>query len=104
MINYVESSNKCRSQLLLSYFDEVDVKRCGKCDVCIERNKVELSEFEFSHIVDFIKPSLIFNPLSLSEIIDINPKIPENKIIKVIQWLEDNNKIFKTTENKYRWL
>lgn len=104
MINYVDSSNKCRSQLLLTYFDEVDVKRCGKCDVCIERNKVELSEFEFSNIVDFIKPGLIFNPLSLNEIIEINPKIPENKIIKVIQWLEDNNKIFKTQDNKYRWL
>ncbi len=104
MINYVESTNKCRSQLLLTYFDEVDVKRCGKCDVCIERNKVELSEFEFSNIIDFIKPSLIFNPLSINEIIEINPKIPEIKIIKVIQWLEDNNKIIKTSDNKYRWL
>ena len=104
MINYAESSNKCRSQMLLSYFDEDDVKRCGKCDVCIERNKVELSEFEFSNIVDFIKPGLIFNPLSINEIIEINPKIPENKIIKVIQWLEDNNKIIKNSENKYRWL
>ncbi|MBI9037288.1 MAG: RecQ family ATP-dependent DNA helicase [Bacteroidales bacterium] len=104
MIDYAESTNKCRSQLLLSYFDETDVKRCGKCDVCIERNKVELSEFEFSNIVDFIKPGLIFNPLSIAEIIDINPKIPENKIIKVVQWLEDNNKIIKNSENKYRWL
>lgn len=34
MWSYVQESDKCRSKLLLSYFDEWKVKDCGRCDVC----------------------------------------------------------------------
>jgi ATP-dependent DNA helicase RecQ len=44
MIHYAESTHKCRSQALLAYFGEPDARRCGKCDVCIQRNKIELTD------------------------------------------------------------
>ena len=58
MIKYVQTDNKCRSQLLLSYFGEKNSKRCGACDVCISRNKTQLSELEFDILVEEIKPIL----------------------------------------------
>lgn len=39
MVNYVENSTECRSQLLLAYFGDDDAPPCGHCDVCIEERK-----------------------------------------------------------------
>lgn len=34
VISYCESSDVCRSQMLLAYFGETDAPLCGHCDVC----------------------------------------------------------------------
>ncbi|MBP6312467.1 MAG: RecQ family ATP-dependent DNA helicase [Flavobacteriales bacterium] len=34
MLAYVKNSKTCRVRVLLSYFDEPDLKDCGQCDVC----------------------------------------------------------------------
>lgn len=39
VINYVESKYRCRSQILLTYFDDYSSKPCGQCDVCLNQNK-----------------------------------------------------------------
>ena len=102
IINYATSTNKCRSQLLLSYFGETESKRCGKCDVCIERNKIELSELEFDIVVNQIKPFLLEKEHSIEEIVDKIKNVNKDKILKVIQWLLDKNKI-SYTDNKIIW-
>lgn len=103
VINYVENDNKCRSQQLLAYFGETESRRCGHCDVCLQRNKLELSRFEFDQVLNQIKPSLQKQPLKLEEVVTLVKKIPENKTLKVIQWLLDNEKVFYDKEQKLRW-
>lgn len=34
MVEYADNTTYCRSQLLLSYFGELDAPTCGTCDVC----------------------------------------------------------------------
>ena len=34
MVAYVKNTTTCRVRVLLSYFDEPDLKDCGQCDVC----------------------------------------------------------------------
>ena len=34
MVEYADNTTYCRSQLLLSYFGELDAPTCGSCDVC----------------------------------------------------------------------
>jgi ATP-dependent DNA helicase RecQ len=41
MINYVTQTRLCRMQVMQEYFDELDTKPCGMCDVCIDRKKQE---------------------------------------------------------------
>jgi len=103
MTTYAESSHKCRSQLLLAYFGEHNTKRCGTCDVCIERNKISLNEMEFDTMVDLIKPILKVKSCSLEELIAAADPVNEDKVIRVIQWLMDNEKISMDKEKRYRW-
>ncbi|MCX6306542.1 MAG: RecQ family ATP-dependent DNA helicase [Bacteroidetes bacterium] len=103
MISYAEETNKCRSQVLLAYFGESQAKRCGKCDVCIERNKVSLNEMEFDSIVSLIKPVLKARPCTLEELVDAADPVNEDKVIRAIQWLVDNEKISVDHERRYRW-
>ena len=39
MIEYAESKNTCRSEMLLRYFGEEKIHPCGHCDVCLEKKK-----------------------------------------------------------------
>jgi len=103
VISYVSSINKCRSLILLGYFGETDAKRCGQCDVCLERNKAELSEFEFDEIVKQIKPILIEKPYSVKEIIPLIKGVGEDRLIRAVQWLIDNDKINSDKDGKLRW-
>lgn len=41
MSNYVTQTRLCRMQVMQEYFDELDTKPCGMCDVCIDRKKTE---------------------------------------------------------------
>ena len=103
MIGYVEATHKCRSQALLAYFGESDTKRCGKCDTCIERNKLSLNEMEFNSIIDLIKPLLKTKSCTLEELVVAADPINEDKVIRAIQWLVDNEKIITDRERRYRW-
>ena len=37
MIQYAETDDVCRSQMLLEYFGEIDSEPCQHCDVCLDR-------------------------------------------------------------------
>ena len=103
MIGYAEATNKCRSQALLAYFGECDTKRCGRCDVCIKRNKLSLNEMEFDRIVEIIKPVLRTRACSMEDLVIAADPIDEDKIIRAVQWLIDNEKIITNSERKFTW-
>ncbi len=103
MISYAGSGNKCRSQILLAYFGESNQRRCGKCDVCIERNKISLNEMEFSQIVDFLKPILKTRECTLEEMVAATETTDEDKVLRALQWLIENEKIVMTPGRKYKW-
>lgn len=102
VIHYV-SSRKCRSQELLSYFGETGSYRCGVCDTCLERNKLELSNLEFENVSEQVKHLLQKQPLFINEIVHGVQSSREDKTLKVIQWLIDNEKIKNNEEGKLEW-
>ena len=103
IINYVTNSAKCRSRQLLAYFGETDTYRCGLCDVCQKRNELELSKYEFDLILNELKTRLKTHPTLLTDLVD-SLKYNEDKILKVIQWLLDNNKIRYSGEDLLEWV
>lgn len=101
MIEYAESNTRCRSVMLLDYFGE-ESARCGICDVCRERNELDLSKYEFDLILDEIKTVLSGEAPDAEELVrKIN--YPEDKVIKVLRWLLDHNKIVKDDYFKMKW-
>lgn len=103
VVAYVNSNAKCRSQQLLTYFGEQDGPRCGNCDVCKKRNEVSLSEVEFDRILEQLKPLLKEHALSLGDIISQIRGFPDKKVLDVLNWMIDNDKIILDREGHYYW-
>jgi len=101
MIDYAESKNKCRSVILLDYFGE-ESDRCGSCDVCRERNELELSKYEFDLILENIKEILSRDNPDAKELVSMINH-PEEKVIRVLRWLLDHNKIKSDEDHKLMW-
>jgi ATP-dependent DNA helicase RecQ len=91
-INYVGQSVKCRSRVLLEYFGEKQSARCGKCDICLRRNKLELTDEEFNGLREQILHLLNQQDLTVDALVE-TLRYPEQKIIQVARWLADNGEI-----------
>ena len=102
MLQYAQSTTKCRSQALLEYFGEQNAYRCGKCDVCTSRNELDMSKYEFDLILEQIKAAISSLPLELEPLVDSVKAQPE-KTLKVIKWLNDNGKITTNNEGMIEW-
>jgi ATP-dependent DNA helicase RecQ len=102
VLNYATSTAKCRSQILLQYFGEIETDRCGNCDICRKRNELELSKYEFDLILDKVKNLLRGKSFKVEDIISITNE-KEEKVLKVIQWLIDNNKIKNNEKMELTW-
>ena len=102
MLNYGSGTTKCRSQILLEYFGEKDSLRCGKCDVCQERNELNMSKYEFDLILNEIKLELQNQSCLITELAE-KVKQDEGKFKKVFRWLLENGKIQQDILGKYVW-
>ncbi|HMM10889.1 MAG TPA: ATP-dependent DNA helicase RecQ [Bacteroidales bacterium] len=100
VLDFVNNSEHCRSRQLLQYFGESNDKRCGRCDVCLRRNELEISDFEFSQISDSIKRLLQQRPYPLYELVSCFPGKREDKILKVIRYMLEIHMLAKD-ENEF---
>lgn len=90
MIDYVTSGSTCRSTFLLSYFGEYQTRRCGQCDVCLERNRLDVSDFEYEQLLEMIQKRLSESSMDTEALLgSMPPNIQEAKAINVIRWLKD---------------
>lgn len=103
MVDYVSSGSVCRSQFLIRYFGEIDVPRCGTCDVCRQRNKMALNDIEFENLRVHIRKLLKEKPMTLPELAWETDRYSEEQLIQVLRWLEDKGIIRKDDQRKYNW-
>jgi ATP-dependent DNA helicase RecQ len=84
---------KCRSQMLLAYFDETNAPKCGICDICLEEkrqlNAAEIGDVITNEIVELLSVS----SLDASELITSLKNGMEKERIETIRMLLDAGKI-----------
>lgn len=100
---YVKNFTHCRSMELLHYFGETKGKRCGHCDVCLQRNNLALSDLEFDNLLNQIKPILKSKPTEIHDLMKHIKLADEERVLNLIRWLLDINKI-KVEKGLYFWV
>jgi len=103
VIQYAESTSKCRSLVLLSYFGEKDGSPCGRCDICLRSNKEKIGEIEFERIQNKIKSLLMDKEMAVEKLVAELGEKQELKVIDIVRWLIDNERVVKTKNNLLKW-
>ena len=98
VFDYVKNDGKCKSQKLLSYFEETNSEPCGICSCCLERSKKSvISESDLKTILTLLKTE----PLSsrkLEELSNFNP----DKLTTILTSLLEKELIEITERNTYK--
>jgi ATP-dependent DNA helicase RecQ len=102
MLRYASSGSICRNQFLLSYFGQLDSPRCGRCDVCREKEDFEAGSEEFRLISDTIASLLSGQDLLLEELVEQLAMDP-GKVSKVAEWLRDQGRIQRKKDLRLSW-
>jgi len=92
---------KCRSQLLLAYFDEPNSDKCGICDVCLDEKRKRNATEVFDDITNEIAQLLSIAPLELDPLITSIKSGIEKERLDTVRRLLDAGKIKFNGEKYY---
>jgi ATP-dependent DNA helicase RecQ len=92
VLDYAQEENICRSQVLLSYFGEKNVRPCGKCDICLKKKETTVSNDDFETIRQTILKQLKTNELTINALVK-NIPFKEPKVLQVIRFMMDNGQL-----------
>jgi ATP-dependent DNA helicase RecQ len=97
VINYINNTNRCKSRLILDYFDEPNSTDCGICSYCIANNRRPKSPLETAtSILEILKEK----PLDSRDIESILSITPDETVF-ALRLLLEHNKITINTNNQY---
>lgn len=95
MIDYVEEDAVCRSRMLLIYFGEMNPRDCGVCDVCLRKNEIGLSNYEFQQIKEKVLVAVqLDEPRKINDLVDCLSEENSDKVIRVIRFLIDHSELY----------
>jgi ATP-dependent DNA helicase RecQ len=84
---------RCRSQMLLAYFDETNAPKCGICDICLEEKRQLNVDEIYDVITNEIVELLSISSLDASALITSLKSGVEKERIETIRLLLDAGKI-----------
>jgi len=87
------SHKKCRSQMLLAYFDEPDAPKCGICDVCLDEKRQHRASDIFDDITTEVIQLLSSSAFDLASLVTSTNIGTEKEKIDAIRLLLDAGKI-----------
>ena len=98
IIGYIKDEHSCRSKMIASYFNDVKVKRCGVCDNCLREKNISITKEEFEKIRQRIENLIASQPVNPKQLIREMPAFKQNKILKILHFLQEEN-IISTTDD-----
>jgi ATP-dependent DNA helicase RecQ len=98
VFNYIKNDGVCKSQKLLSYFEEKNSKRCGICSSCLDHSKRNsFSESDIETLLNLLK----IEPLSSRKLETLSTFDPDTVTILLSSLLE-RDLIELTDRNTYK--
>ena len=102
--HYAEQSNRCRTQLLLEYFNEITDSECSICDNCLKKkkqSKIELEDKEEDKATRLKIRQLLQNgAMNLSLITQIMQPVNQSKFQEIIREMVGNEEVVFDSEGK----
>ncbi|PTX18499.1 ATP-dependent DNA helicase RecQ [Pontibacter mucosus] len=93
MSRYVQTENRCRTQLLLEYFGEISDKSCRICDYCLAERKKQRQQGELSSLRSKVLELLQVKPYLPKELVQqFEPKHAET-VTELVRELLDVGKL-----------
>ena len=93
MRRYIREELECRSRIIARYFGDDQVRPCGVCDNCLRLRSTELSREEFESVMHRVLNIIKYEHLSIRELVDRVTGIRKEKLWKVIDFLQAENRI-----------
>ncbi|MGF2413652.1 RecQ family ATP-dependent DNA helicase [Ferruginibacter sp.] len=93
MLYYIKNTSLCRSKIIATYFNAATKNACGVCDNCINEKALEISKEEFETISNNILQLVQTTALPIKEIQQQLKIVKKEKIWKVINYLQAEDKI-----------
>lgn len=103
MIEYANNDSVCRSRKLVSYFDQLESKDCGVCDVCLERKKAGLDSASFQKLVEDIQFQCGVKAVKPEQLTSILKSHSPEIILEVVRYLLDNDKLHYNEQQHLEW-
>lgn len=92
MIDYTRHEHRCRTQLLLEYFGEVNYNLCGVCDYCVKRRKEVMPE-DTQPLRAAILRALDAAPLLPPDLVDKLPDHDRDEVLLTLRQMLDSDEV-----------
>jgi len=90
VVEYITTTNRCRSKMLLGYFGEEITKNCGHCDYCLKNKSKETTENITQSIINVLREK---QPITMADLIKSLPAFEEKNIVNEVRNLIDGGKV-----------
>lgn len=99
MKEYVSSTHRCRSRMLLAYFGEEDTTDCGHCDVC-NANAAAPKNYTDDELTELLLNYIGHSPMTPEQLAQRSGIKPAERVTQLIRWMLDNGLVTLTAEQK----
>ena len=92
MEKFITLERTCRSQYVGNYFGDLEMKKCGVCDNCLQQKNIHLSAEEFVRISERILQT-INGGTEIKSLLHQLEGFKKDKVWKVLDFLQDEGKV-----------
>ncbi|KGO85514.1 ATP-dependent DNA helicase RecQ [Flavobacterium rivuli WB 3.3-2 = DSM 21788] len=97
VIQYINNTTRCKSRLILDYFDEENTTDCGICSYCIAKNRKPKNPLEMATAIMELLKDNVLNSREIESNLGFTPE----ETVFAIRLLLEHNKIMMNTNNQY---